>query len=248
MRPAERQTHRGVSAIPGQPLEAIIAINLQHALESRQVPCRANDPVILGIDICCRGMAFASPWPIIDRIAPVSSDASGGFARATLARRADPSGATCIALVPRAPAVDMCPVGRPRRMPNRKFAPSSASTGVGRRRGGSCPIRREVMTSHVIDWFAVIDWGSERHQVCVLNCNGEIIAERAFLHTGSGLAELGTWLASFTVEGRNMAIAIEVPHGPIVDLLLDRGFVVYAINPKQLDRLRDRFSIAGSKD
>jgi transposase len=104
------------------------------------------------------------------------------------------------------------------------------------------------MTSHVIDWFAGIDWGSERHQVCVLNCNGEIIAERAFLHTGSGLAELGTWLASFTVEGRNMAIAIEVPHGPIVDLLLDRGFVVYAINPKQLDRLRDRFSIAGSKD
>jgi hypothetical protein len=38
-----------------------------------------------------------------------------------LARRADPSGATCITLVLRAPAVDMCPVGRPRRMPNRKF-------------------------------------------------------------------------------------------------------------------------------
>jgi transposase len=104
------------------------------------------------------------------------------------------------------------------------------------------------MISHVIDWFAGIDWGSERHQVCVLNCSGEIIAERDFLHTGSGLAELGAWLASFTVEGRNMAVAIEVPHGPVVDLLLDRGFVVYAINPKQLDRLRDRFSIAGSKD
>jgi endonuclease III len=42
--------------------------------------------------------------------------------------------------------------------------------------------------------------------------------------------------------------AIEVPHGPVVDALLDRGFAVYAINPKQLDRLRDRFSVAGSKD
>src|SRR5207237_9706912 len=33
-----------------------------------------------------------------------------------------------------------------------------------------------------------------------------------------------------------------------VDALIDRGFVVYAINPKQLDRLRDRFSVAGAKD
>ncbi|MBO0718798.1 MAG: transposase, partial [Rhizobiales bacterium] len=44
------------------------------------------------------------------------------------------------------------------------------------------------------------------------------------------------------------AVAVEVPHGPVVDALLDRGIVVYAINPKQLDRLRDRFSVAGAKD
>src|SRR3954454_3514320 len=43
-------------------------------------------------------------------------------------------------------------------------------------------------------------------------------------------------------------VAIEVPHGPVVDALLDRGFAVYAINPKQLDRLRDRISVAGAKD
>jgi hypothetical protein len=30
--------------------------------------------------------------------------------------------------------------------------------------------------------------------------------------------------------------------------LVDRGFIVHAINPKQLDRLRDRFSVAGAKD
>jgi len=39
-----------------------------------------------------------------------------------------------------------------------------------------------------------------------------------------------------------------VPHGPIVETLLERGFNVYAINPKQLDRFRDRFSPAGAKD
>jgi len=44
-----------------------------------------------------------------------------------------------------------------------------------------------------------------------------------------------------------MAAAIEVAHGHVVDILLDSGFAIYAINPKQLDRLRDRFSAAGSK-
>ena len=43
-------------------------------------------------------------------------------------------------------------------------------------------------------------------------------------------------------------MAIEVPHGPIVETLLERGFQVYAINPKQLDRFRDRFTVAGAKD
>src|SRR3954464_5329072 len=45
-----------------------------------------------------------------------------------------------------------------------------------------------------------------------------------------------------------IAVAIEVPHGPVVDVLLDRGVAVHAINPKRLDRLRDRFSVAGAKD
>ncbi|HUD91881.1 IS110 family transposase [Sphingobium sp.] len=39
-----------------------------------------------------------------------------------------------------------------------------------------------------------------------------------------------------------------MPHGPVVESLMERGFHVYAINPKQLDRFRDRFSPAGAKD
>ena len=45
-----------------------------------------------------------------------------------------------------------------------------------------------------------------------------------------------------------IAVAIEVPHGPVVEALLERGFQVHAINPKQLDRFRDRFTVAGAKD
>jgi hypothetical protein len=51
-----------------------------------------------------------------------------------------------------------------------------------------------------------------------------------------------------TVTAADMvAVAIEVPHGPVVDALIDWGFVVYAINPKRY-RLRDRFSVAGAND
>ena len=34
----------------------------------------------------------------------------------------------------------------------------------------------------------------------------------------------------------------------VVETLLERGFAVHAINPKQLDRFRDRFTVAGAKD
>src|SRR5580700_1081787 len=98
-----------------------------------------------------------------------------------------------------------------------------------------------------ISWFAGVDWGSERHQVCLLDARGGTVGEREFPHSGEGLAELGDWLLSMASAAGTVAVAIEVPHGPVVDVLIDRGFVVYAINPKQLDRLRDRFSVAGAR-
>src|SRR5918998_153249 len=105
-----------------------------------------------------------------------------------------------------------------------------------------------TMTEVMIRWFAGVDWGSQQHQACVLDAAGEIVGERAFPHGGAGLAALCGWLASMADDPGSVAVAIEVPHGPVVDALLDRGFAVHAINPKQLDRLRDRFSVAGAKD
>ena len=98
-------------------------------------------------------------------------------------------------------------------------------------------------------WFAGIDWASQAHQACLIDAGGKIIGERSFAHGGVGLAELCGWpLAMTGPEPIAIAIAIEVPHGPIVETLLERGFQVYAVNPKQLDRFRDRFTVAGAKD
>jgi hypothetical protein len=104
------------------------------------------------------------------------------------------------------------------------------------------------MAEETICWFAAVDWGSEKHQTCVLDDHGVVAGEREFPHSGAGLAELADWVQSITGESSAVAIAVEVPHGPVVDVLLDRGFIVHSINPKQLDRLRDRFSVAGAKD
>src|SRR5919112_6524328 len=104
------------------------------------------------------------------------------------------------------------------------------------------------MTSETRRWFAGVDWGSETHHVCLVDAAGAIVGERAFAHGGAGLAALCDWLVSLAGHSSSVAVAIEVPHGPVVDTLLDRGFAVHAINPKQLDRLRDRFSVAGAKD
>ena len=100
-----------------------------------------------------------------------------------------------------------------------------------------------------VHWFVGIDWASEQHRVRVLDAEGRSVAERDVAHNGDGLSELCTWLLKMTAaRPEQIAVAIETPRGPVVEVLLERGFAVFAINPKQLDRFRDRFTVAGAKD
>lgn len=109
--------------------------------------------------------------------------------------------------------------------------------------------RKEGVMTDDARWFAGIDWASQAHQACLIDAGGKIVAERSFAHGGAGLGELCGWLLAATgAEPGAIAVAIEVPHGPIVEALLEREFHVYAVNPKQLDRFRDRFTVAGAKD
>ena len=60
---------------------------------------------------------------------------------------------------------------------------------------------------------------------------------------------MANWLLSFAAgEAGKVGVAIETPRGPVVESLMERGFAVHSINPKQLDRFRDRLSPAGAKD
>src|SRR5262245_58197051 len=98
-------------------------------------------------------------------------------------------------------------------------------------------------------WFVGIDWASQEHVVTLCDREGNRIGEREFAHGGTGLSDMIAWLLKTSGgEPGEVHVAIETPHGPIVEALLERGFNVYSINPKQLDRFRDRFTVAGAKD
>jgi transposase len=100
-----------------------------------------------------------------------------------------------------------------------------------------------------VHWFVGIDWATQSHRVCLLDAEGSRVAEREIVHDGAGLTELRDWLLEKTKAApAQIAVAIEMPHGPVVEMLLEHGFMVFAINPKQLDRFRDRFTVAGAKD
>jgi transposase len=99
------------------------------------------------------------------------------------------------------------------------------------------------------DWFVGIDWGSKQHQVYVLDRDRRRVGERVVDHDGTSLIRLADWLWTLSAgQPQRVAVAIEVPRGAIVEGLLERGFHLFAINPKQLDRFRDRHSVAGAKD
>ena len=103
--------------------------------------------------------------------------------------------------------------------------------------------------SNTFQTFVGIDWGSEKHRVCILDREGTVVDQRWIEHSGSSLTELVAWLRNKTgMKPALLAVAIEIPRGAIVETLAENNFAVFSINPKQLDRFRDRYSPAGAKD
>lgn len=102
---------------------------------------------------------------------------------------------------------------------------------------------------HGYELLVGIDWATEAHQVCTLGMQGKVLDERSIPHSGAGIGELIEWLTRFAAgEPSRVAVAIETPRGAVVESLVERDFHVFAINPKQLDRFRDRHTVAGAKD
>ena len=85
--------------------------------------------------------------------------------------------------------------------------------------------------------------------MCVTDAARAVLGERAFEHGGAGLSAMADWWLSFAAGAAGaVGVAIETPREPVVESLMEHGIAVHSVNPKQLDRFRDRLSPAGTKD
>ena len=101
----------------------------------------------------------------------------------------------------------------------------------------------------VFQYFVGIDWGTQTHRVAVLDGTGRPVEQYNADHSGEGLVTLVNKLKQRTAcEPASVAVGIEVAWGSLVETLVESGFTVFSINPKQVDRFRDRFTVAGAKD
>ena len=96
-------------------------------------------------------------------------------------------------------------------------------------------------------YYIGVDWGDRLHQVHVGDEEGKKVKEVKVQESPEGLAEIGRWLDERRAEGIELWAAIEKPQGRIVDFLLDHGVEVYPVNPKAVDRVRDRYRMSDSK-
>jgi len=96
-------------------------------------------------------------------------------------------------------------------------------------------------------YYLGLDWGDEAHAVWVVNEEGEKVWAGQVKQKAEELGEFAHRLYEWTSKGVEIWGAVEKPEGRIVDFLLDHGVVVYPVNPKSLDRARDRFRVSGSK-
>lgn len=96
-------------------------------------------------------------------------------------------------------------------------------------------------------YYLGVDWADQEHAIWTLDEGGRKISARTVAHTATGLSEWGRELDEWRAQGIELGAAIERPEGRVVDYLLDHGVVVYPLNPKALDRARDRFRQSRAK-
>jgi transposase len=109
--------------------------------------------------------------------------------------------------------------------------------------------RRVKERSVGFSWYLGIDLGSDAHHFCLLDAQGQVRGARTVAHTAIAIHEAVQWVRDCTaVACAEIAVAVEAPRGIVLDTFLEQGFAVFAVNPKQLDRFRDRFTASGAKD
>ncbi|MFP5073237.1 IS110 family transposase [Pseudonocardia nantongensis] len=98
--------------------------------------------------------------------------------------------------------------------------------------------------------FVGDDWAEDHHDVEVQNESGERLGKQRIREGVDGIAGLHELIGRFAgddLDPEHVVVGIETDRGPWVAALVAAGYTVYAVNPRQVARHRERYSMSGAK-
>jgi len=98
--------------------------------------------------------------------------------------------------------------------------------------------------------FVGDDWAQDHHDVELMDAAGRVLARRRLPEGVAGMARLHELIGQqldADAEDAEVVIGIETDRGPWVAALVAAGYTVYAVNPLQASRYRERHGVSGAK-
>lgn len=98
--------------------------------------------------------------------------------------------------------------------------------------------------------FVGDDWAEEHHDVEVQDESGRVLGRAKLAEGVAGFAQLHALVGEHLGEDDEataVMVGIETDRGPWVQALIAAGYQVYAINPLQVARFRQRYRVSGAK-
>ena len=98
--------------------------------------------------------------------------------------------------------------------------------------------------------FVGDDWAEDHHDIEIVDETGRRLVHQRLPEGVAGIAGLHALIADHLdsdAEPDQVVVGIETDRGPWVQALLAAGYVVYAINPLQASRYRERHGSSGAK-
>jgi transposase len=95
--------------------------------------------------------------------------------------------------------------------------------------------------------FVGHDWSEDHHDVAVMNEAGGLIRSARLSEGVAGVAGFHALVSGLIEDPTEVVIGTETDRGLFVAVMVAAGYQVFAINPKAVDRYRDRHRLAGGK-
>ena len=98
--------------------------------------------------------------------------------------------------------------------------------------------------------YVGIDWSDPGtpHRVYITDDSGDRLAAFPVEHTPEEMQSLFSKVREMAKNTADVLFALETSRGLVASSIIEAGFTLYPINPKAVDRYRDRYTVSGKKD